>query len=474
MRISADQGIRKSHQVTILVPGHHHGCQVFKIDLVDNTRRRRHDPEIIKSLLPPPQELIALAIALKFNFRISPEGIRNGEEIYLHGMIDHQVNRNQRVDFLRVPTLSMYSRPHRSKVHHSWNPGEILHDHAPGKERHGWLRRQVRPPAGQVKVKVAWCGLCGTDLHEYLGGPLYIPADGPHPLTGAQAPVILGHEMSGDVVEVGAGVTRVKVGDRVALCPIIGCLKCQWCRSGLMGLCTNIAFLGISWHGGGFAQVVNVYEYMCYRLPAEVSYEVGSLVEPFAATYRALKQAAVQLGETVAIVGAGPIGLMALQSARIQGAQQVIAIEPAAKRQELARRCGATAVVDPRREDVLAVVRELTKGEGADVVIECSGIEATGILAGRIARRKGRVVVMGVFEHPAPIDYTDIVYGEKIVTGSMGGYGVFDEAIQAMANGKFDGDLLITGKIKLDGILSGLDALIKHKDDNVKILVSPL
>ena len=345
--------------------------------------------------------------------------------------------------------------------------------HARGDIRVGDVPQPPQPPAGQVKVKVAWCGLCGTDLHEYLGGPLYIPADAPHSLTGAQAPVILGHEMSGDVVEVGASVTRVKVGDRVALCPIIGCLKCQWCRSGLMGLCTNIAFLGISWHGGGFAQYVNVYDYMCYHLPSEVSYEVGALVEPFAATYRALRQAAVQPGETVAIVGTGPIGLMALQSARIQGAQQVIAVEPAAKRQELARRCGATALVDPRREDALAAVRQLTDGEGADVVIECSGIEATGILAGRIARRKGRVVVMGVFEHPAPIDYTDIVYGEKIVTGSMGGYGVFDEAIQAMASGKFDGDPLITGKIKLDDILSGLDALIKRKDDNVKILVSP-
>jgi (R,R)-butanediol dehydrogenase/meso-butanediol dehydrogenase/diacetyl reductase len=329
------------------------------------------------------------------------------------------------------------------------------------------------PPAGQVKVEVAWCGLCGTDLHEYLGGPLYIPADVPHPLTGARAPVILGHEMSGLVVEVGPGVTRVKVGDRVALCPIIGCLKCRWCKSGLMGLCTNIAFLGVSWHGGGFAPYVNVHDYMCYHLPQEVSYEVGAMVEPFAATYRALKQAAVQPGETIAIVGAGPIGLMALQSARIQGAQQVVTIEPAAKRQQLARQCGATVVVDPLKQDALAAVRDLTGGEGADAVIECSGIEATGILAARIARRKGRVVVMGVFEHPAPLDYTDLVYGEKTVMGSMGGYGVFDEAIQAMASGRFNGEPLITGKIKLDDILGGLDALIKHKEDNVKILVSP-
>ena len=110
---------------------------------------------------------------------------------------------------------------------------------------------------------------------------------------------------------------------------------------------------------------------------------------------------------------------------------------------------------------------------GADVVIECSGIEATGILAGRVARRKGRVVVMGVFEEPAPLDYTDLVYGEKTVMDSMGSHGVFDEAIQVMAEGKFDGQPLITGNIGLDDILGGFDDLIKHKEENVKILVSP-
>jgi (R,R)-butanediol dehydrogenase/meso-butanediol dehydrogenase/diacetyl reductase len=196
-------------------------------------------------------------------------------------------------------------------------------------------------------------------------------------------------------------------------------------------------------------------------------------VEPFAATYRAVKQANLKPGETVAIVGTGPIGLMALQSARIQGAEQVIAFEPAAKRQELARQCGATTVIDPIRQDPIAAIGELTDGAGADVVIECSGIEVTGILAGRVARRKGRVVVMGVFEEPAPLDYTDLVYGEKTVMGSMGGYGVFDEAIQVMAEGKFDGAPLITGEIGLDDILGGFDDLIKHKEDNVKILVAP-
>lgn len=330
------------------------------------------------------------------------------------------------------------------------------------------------PPPGQVKVQVAWCGICGTDLHEYLGGPIYIPADQPHPLTGAQAPIILGHEMSGEVVEVGPNVDRIRVGDRVALCPIIGCRKCKWCKSGLMGICPNIAFLGVSWHGGGFAQYVNVCDYMCYKIPPEVSYEVGALVEPFAATVRAVKRAKVMPEETVAVVGSGPIGMMAIQAARIAGAKMIVAFEPAAKRQELAKQCGANWVINPVSQDPMKEISELTDGEGANVVIECAGLDKTGILAGHIAQRTGRIMVMGVFERPAVLDYTDVVYGEKMILGSMGGYGVFDDAIRMMAEGKFNGDPLITGKIKLEDILQkGFDALIRFKEENAKILVSP-
>ena len=329
------------------------------------------------------------------------------------------------------------------------------------------------PPSGQVKVEVASCGICGTDLHEYLGGPIYIPVGTPHPLTGAKAPVILGHEMSGSVVEVGDGVSKVKKGDRVALCPIIGCRMCKWCKSGVMGICPSVAFLGVSWHGGGFAKYVNVYEYMCYLLPSEVSYDVGALVEPFAATVRAVKRAKVQPSETVAIVGTGPVGLMALQAARIAGARQVIAVEPARKRQELALQCGAAAVVDPVKQDAVQAVQELTDGEGADVVVECAGLEKTGMLAGHITGRTGRIVVMGVFEKPELFDYTDVVYGEKQVIGSMGGYGVFDDAIAMMADGRFDGTPLITKKIPLEHIVEqGFHALTYHKQDNVKILVT--
>jgi (R,R)-butanediol dehydrogenase/meso-butanediol dehydrogenase/diacetyl reductase len=239
-------------------------------------------------------------------------------------------------------------------------------------------------------------------------------------------------------------------------------------------VCPQVAFLGVSWHWGGFAKYVNVYDYMCYRLPEEVSFDVGALVEPFAATVRAVKRAGVESDETVSVIGAGPIGLMAIQSAKIAGAKQVIAFEPAEKRKELALQCGASEVINPLLQDPIAEIQKRTDGEGSDVVIECSGREQTGVLAGRVARRVGRIIVMGVFEHPSPFDYTDLVYGEKTIIGSMGGYGVFDEAIGMMAKQQFNGNILITGKVPLDEIVgSGFSALINHKEENVKILVSP-
>jgi (R,R)-butanediol dehydrogenase/meso-butanediol dehydrogenase/diacetyl reductase len=146
------------------------------------------------------------------------------------------------------------------------------------------------PPRGELQVDVAWCGICGTDLHEYLSGPLYIPVGQPHALTGVQAPVIIGHEMSGRVSAIGDGVENFSVGDRIAACPIVGCGDCRWCRAGSMAQCDRVAFLGTSWSGGGLAERLNLHAYQCYHLPTSISDEMGALVEPFSAAVRAVAQ----------------------------------------------------------------------------------------------------------------------------------------------------------------------------------------
>ncbi len=330
------------------------------------------------------------------------------------------------------------------------------------------------PPLGQVQVKVAWCGICGTDLHEYEGGPLYIPLEKPHSLTGVQAPVIIGHEMSGEVTAVGDGVEDFSPGDRIAACPIIGCGECRWCRSGSMAQCDRVAFLGTSWTGGALAERLNLNAYQCYRLGDSISDEIGALVEPFSATVRAVVQSGAGVHDNVAIVGAGPIGLMSLMAARIIGVKRVVAFEVAEKRIEAARRCGADAVINPAFQDALQATLEMTDGQGFDVVIECAGQPATVLMAGRLTRTRGRLVIMGVFEKPAALDLTDIVFREKIVSGSMSGYGLYNETIQMMTDSRFRGDVLISDRIGLDDLIGqGYYGLLNEKDRHVKILVRP-
>ncbi len=330
------------------------------------------------------------------------------------------------------------------------------------------------PPPGQVQVAVSWCGICGTDLHEYFSGPIYIPVGAPHPLTGVRAPVITGHEMAGRVVTVGEGVEQFAVGDRVAACPIIGCLRCRWCKSGSMAQCDQVAFMGTSWTGGALAERLNLHAYQCYHLPSSLPDEVAAMVEPFASTARAVVNAAVGPEDNVAIVGPGPIGLMSLMAAIIRGARQVVVVGKSDRRLELAQHCGATSVIDSRRENPLERARELTGGDGFDVVVECGGQPDSAQLAGQLTRTRGRLVVMGVFDQPAPLDLTDLVFREKTVVGSMSGYGYFKESIAMMTDKRFRGESLITRRIGLEDLVEGgLRALLTEKGKHVKIIVSP-
>ena len=330
------------------------------------------------------------------------------------------------------------------------------------------------PPPGQIQVAVSWCGICGTDLHEYMGGPVYIPQGAPHPLTRVKAPVIIGHEMSGRVTALGEGVASFSVGDRVAACPIIGCGRCRWCKSESMAQCDQVAFLGTSWWGGALSERLNLYAYQCFRLADTISDEVGALVEPFSATVRAVAQAGIGPNDSVAIVGAGPMGLMTLLAATLREARQVVAVEVAQRRKETARKLGASEVIDPSKEDPEKRALDITEGQGFDVVIECAGKPSTALLAGRLTRTRGRLVVMGVFEKPAPLDLTDLVFREKTVSGSMSGFGLYDETIRLMTDPRFKGEELITGRIPLDDLVTkGYRGLLYEKENNVKTLVSP-
>src|SRR3990170_4418542 len=188
--------------------------------------------------------------------------------------------------------------------------------------------------AGEVVIAVAACGLCGSDLHEYLHGPVYIPRS-PHPLTGVVPPVALGHEFSGRVVEVGAGVRNLPPGARVTVNPCLLCGQCRWCRRGQPNYCAKLGSIGLC-RDGALAPFVAVPAYGCHPLPPEVDDLQGASVEPLAVVLHAHRRARLEGGERVALIGARAIGLLLLPVLKVKGAGWIAVVEPREERRRLA------------------------------------------------------------------------------------------------------------------------------------------
>lgn len=332
-----------------------------------------------------------------------------------------------------------------------------------------------KPQEGFVKVKVKWCGICGSDLHEYIMGPVSIPTT-PHPVTGAKAPLIPGHEFSGQITEVGSGVTGWAAGDRVCVNPFIGCGTCYMCRTNRQLSCEYVSLYGLM-EDGAFAEYINVPADHCIKLPDNMSYELGSLIEPLAVGVHAVRTGNVLVGQTVLVMGGGPIGLCNVMVAKAAGASQIISVEIAPLRKEFATKCGATSVIDPTKVDVVTEVKKLTGGRGVDVAIDCAAVKQTIPVAVKATKAGGRIVIVGICEEPIPFDFKDILYTEKNIYGIHGYTGYFSEfepAVALIGKGLIDAENLITGKIALkDLVEKGFKELIDHKESNLKIIVSP-
>jgi len=329
------------------------------------------------------------------------------------------------------------------------------------------------PQPGWVQIKVHWCGICGSDLHEYVAGPVFIPVEEAHPLTGLKGQCILGHEFSGEIVALGDGVTGFEAGERVAADACQHCGECWYCRQGLYNICENLAFTGLM-NNGAFAEYVNVPANLLYKLPLGFPTEAGALIEPLAVGMHAVKKAGSLVGETAVVVGAGTIGLCTMMCAKAAGAARVIAIEMSSARKQKALEVGADIVLDPNECDVVAKIKALTGGYGAPVSFECIGHKSTAQLALDVIRKAGRTVMVGIFEEPSNFNFFDIVATEKQLIGSLAYNGEFADVIALINDGRLDVAPLITGRIELANILErGFEELVNNKDQNVKIIVSP-
>lgn len=325
------------------------------------------------------------------------------------------------------------------------------------------------PGEGQVKVKVGFNGICGTDLHEYYAGPIFIPTS-PHPLTGQEMPLVLGHEFSGTVTELGKGVTGIAVGDRVAIEPLYRCGHCGPCRAGNYNICAQIGFHGLM-SDGGMAECTVVPTDMIHALPDNVSLELGALVEPMSVAYHAATLGDPKPEDTAMVFGAGPIGIGLWFALRGKGLDNVYVVEPSPTRRASIEALGAKTL-DPTALDIPAYIADLTDGKGADAIYDAAGVQpAVEAALGCIGARKPLVSV-AIYEKPLTTPLQKLVMNESRIQGSLCYTSAdYEAVIDLMSQGHYD----TTGwvdKITLDGVIDdGFEAL--HAGTKMKVLVDP-
>jgi len=330
----------------------------------------------------------------------------------------------------------------------------------------------VKP--GWVKIKVRWCGICGSDLHEYLAGPIISPVDKPHPISGNVAPLVLGHEFSGDVVELGEGVTKLKLGDKATAELMVSCGKCPACLSGEYNLCSNLGLHGYFEGGAGFSEYVIFPERFVHRLPDSIPYEMGALVEPMSVAVHALRKGNFTLGQTAVVFGAGPIGLATIECLKAAGAKSVIAVQIKSDRTAFALRAGADVVLDPGEVDVLGEVMKLT-GDGADISFETAGENETYVSGLNVLKYQGTMVVVSIWEKDTVYNSNALVFRERKTIGTLCYCNDFPTTIALMADKRIKMEGYITKKIYLDDIVKEGFAELTGPDKlkQIKILVTP-
>ena len=334
---------------------------------------------------------------------------------------------------------------------------------------------EPEPGPEDVKIKVKWCGICGSDVHEYELGPLMIPLKKPHPRTGKMAPIIGGHEFSGDVVGVGDNVKNINIGARVTVRPTLPCYKCYYCKQGRHIQCTILATIGLS-ADGAFAEYIVAPSDNVHKLPDSMSYEAAAFTEPLACGVHAVNRSRIRLGDIVAVVGAGPIGLLTMQAALAAGAGKAIVFEVLPRRAELAKKLGAAAVINPKEVDAGKAIAELTDGRRADVAFECAGPPDALLLADTACGRGGTIVEVGQMIGSCNFPFLNLFMREKSIITSQGYVDEFPAAISYLATGRVKCDpMMISAKIKLDDIIDkGLRELTgESRLEHCKILVSP-
>ncbi|GBF33299.1 alcohol dehydrogenase [Desulfocucumis palustris] len=333
----------------------------------------------------------------------------------------------------------------------------------------GKLEIQDLPVPGlgknDVLVKVASCGVCGSDVHAFEGNHFR-----------TTYPRVLGHEFSGVVAEIGSGVTNFKCGDRVCAETNIPCGVCKICNSGLPHLCKSVIVIGFN-ADGGYAQYVKVPADNLIPVPHNMTLDQATLTQPLGVGYKAVvDHSCVEEGTTVAVLGAGPIGLGAIATASARGGN-VIAIDLFEHKLKTAKKMGAMEVINGKEEDVVSKVLELTDGHGVDAVFECAGgdQDVTIQQATQIVRRRGEVIVVGTFgKKGARVRMNDLRAGEITIKGTRGQYKKYAPCLEMVSNGQIDVMPMLTHTVSLENTLRGIELMAgKTNQQVIKVLLKP-
>jgi len=328
----------------------------------------------------------------------------------------------------------------------------------------------VRP--GTVAIDVAWCGICGTDVHEYLEGPIFVPAaNSPHPLTHEAPPVTLGHEFSGVVAELGEGVEGLSVGESVVVEPYVVCDDCLPCKAGNYHLCTRIGVIGLAGHGGGLSERV-VVESRWVHPVGDIPLDQAALIEPLAVAYHAVQRSGATPESTALVAGAGPVGLLLAAVLKGIGVTTIVSEISAARLAQAADI--ADHVLNPTDDAVADRVRELTGGSGVDIGFECAGVNDVLDTVLDAVRPAGVVVNVSIWGSRASVDMQKIVLKEIDLRGTFAYVNSHKDVISLVQEGRIDLAPFITSQIGLSDVVSkGLTTLIEDNESSIKILVSP-
>ncbi len=318
----------------------------------------------------------------------------------------------------------------------------------------------TKPEIGQdeVLIKVKKVGICGTGVGSYETGGPFIPGN------------IIGHEFSGELVEIGENVKKLKIGNRVTVNPQIPCNECYFCIHDQENMCKLQNYALGTTEDGAMRDFINVKADRVHILPENVSYESGAIVEPLSIVIQGIQESGFKIGDTAAVIGAGPIGLFAIQVLRVSGAHKIYVLEPVESKQKKALELGADKAFDPKLWN--KIVR-LTDKIGPDHIYDCVGLSSTVTTSLSLIKKGGCITIIGMHDSSYEINNARLITTNSITIKGTYGYtqDVYKTALSLLEQGKINVETIITNRIKIDDVPQMFEKLANPPHDELKVIV---